>query len=70
MLLKENLILSFQGVLQRIPSDGIGLPQIVVTVKLVPEVLRFVHDDSLSGHQLRIEENTLQRFTLILVANS
>ena len=34
MLLKETLILSVQGVLQRIPSYGIGLPQIVVPVKL------------------------------------
>ena len=51
MLLKETLILSVQGVLQRIPSDGIGLPQIVVPVKLVPEVLRLAHDELLSGHQ-------------------
>ena len=51
MLWKENLILSVQGVLERIPSDLIGLPQIVVSVKLVPEVLRLAHDESLSGHQ-------------------
>ena len=63
MLLKGNLILSVQGVLQRIPSDGIGLPQIVVPVKLVPEVLRVI------VWTPRIEENTLQSFTPILVAN-
>ena len=51
MLLKENLILSVQCVFQRIPSDEIALPQIVVPVKLVPEVLRLAHDESLSGHQ-------------------
>ena len=70
MLLKEHLILSVQGVLQRILSGGIGLPQIVVPVTLVPEVLRLAHDDSLSGHQGPKQRNTLESFTPILVANT
>jgi hypothetical protein len=48
-ILKENLTASDQSVLQRISANGIV--QIVVSVKLVPEVLRLGHDEPLSGHQ-------------------
>ena len=66
MLLKENLILSVQGVLLSIPSDGIGLPQTVVPVKLVPEVL----DLRMTSHCLGTKDRRKHSFTPILAANS